>query len=424
VTLWRRLRADLSKPESPTRREELPFLIGSAVVIVVVAQLSDPGSPIELVLLAPAVLAFVLRGLVPRLPSEVFVAVVLVSVTAAQIVDGNLEGTFFLCVFAVLYAAWHLGSTTRAVLVLVVAAATPWFTSVVIGPEEFAWVPWTFASVFIFALGRNLRQQRLLIEELEAAREVLAEAAVADERRRIARDLHDLAGHTLAAMMLHVTGARHVLRRDLDEAERALIDAESVGRSSLDQIRATVAALRTTERGTDPALAGSADLGALVDEYRRAGVDITARMPEGMAAIEGPVGTALHRITREALANVARHAPRNHVQIEIAVVDGSAGEAGDAEDAEVRLLVTDHGRRADIAEPDGWHFGLVGMRERARGLGGDLHAGPTADGWRVEATLPLSTTVPTTVSAKRQSDDPTNGRGGGSGNGRGQVVST
>ena len=149
MTSWRRLRSDLSKPESPTRREELPFLIGAAVIIVVAAQLSDPGTPIELLLLAPAVVAFPVRGLVPRLPSEVFVAVVLTSVSAAQIVDGNLEFTFFLIVFAVLYAAWHLGSTTRAVVVLVVAAATPWITSVVIGPEEFAWVPWTLASVFI-----------------------------------------------------------------------------------------------------------------------------------------------------------------------------------------------------------------------------------------------------------------------------------
>ena len=62
-------------------------------------------------------------------------------------------------------------------------------------------------------------------------------------------------------MLLHVTGARHVLRRDLAEAERALLDAETVGRASLDQIRATVASLRTDERGTDPALAGVADLG-------------------------------------------------------------------------------------------------------------------------------------------------------------------
>ena len=140
------------------------------------------------------------------------------------------------------------------------------------------------------SMGRVLHRQRRLIEQLEAAREALAEQAVAEERRRIARELHDLAGHTLAAVLLHVTGARHVLRRDVDEAERALVDAETVGRASLDQIRATVAALRTDERGTDPALAGSADLAALVDEYRRAGLAIEADVAPAAARPRGPDG--------------------------------------------------------------------------------------------------------------------------------------
>ena len=202
---------------------------------------------------------------------------------------------------------------------------------------------------------------------------------MAEERRRIARELHDLAGHTLAAMLLHVTGARHVLRRDVDEAERALRDAEAVGRASLDQIRATVAALRTHERGTDPALAGAADLAGLVDEYQRAGLRVDATVPGQVAGLDGAVGTALHRIAREALANVARHAPENRVELAVAV------DAG-----EVHLVVADRGRPGAPPDPDDGHFGLVGMRERARALGGDLEAGPTADGWRVDARLPAS----------------------------------
>ena len=158
---------------------------------------------------------------------------------------------------------------------------------------------------------------------------------MAEERRRIARELHDLAGHTLAAVMLHVTGARHVLRRDLDEAERALVDAETVGRASLDQIRATVAALRTDERGTDPALAGSADLVALVEEYRRAGLADRRRHRAGRRSTStAPTGTALHRIAREALANVAHHAPGNAVVAR----PSSATRRG------LRLSVVDHGQ--------------------------------------------------------------------------------
>jgi len=220
-----------------------------------------------------------------------------------------------------------------------------------------------------------------LIEQLQAAREALAEQAVAEERRRIARDLHDLAGHTLAAVLLHVTGARYVLRRDVDEAERALVQAETVGRASLDQIRATVASLRTSERGTDPPLPGSADLIGLVDEYRRAGLDVTAVVTPPAAGIEGPLGAALHRICREALANVARHAPGNRVELAVDL---------DAATDEVRLVVADHGRAPTVGGHDDGHFGLVGMRERARAVGGELAAGPTPDGWRVDARLPLA----------------------------------
>ncbi len=100
--------------------------------------------------------------------------------------------------------------------------------------------------------------------------------------------------------------------------------------------------------------------------------------------LDGPVGTALHRIAREALANVARHAPGNRVEITLELVDDPAGQG-----ASVRLVVADHGRPAVEPEPDAGHFGLVGMRERARALGGELHAGPVADGWRVEADLPV-----------------------------------
>ena len=172
---------------------------------------------------------------------------------------------------------------------------------------------------------------------------------MAEERRRIARELHDLAGHTLAAVLLHVTGARHVLRRDVDEAERALVDAETVGRASLDQIRATVAALRTDERGTDPALAGSADLDRSSTSIAAPGCGHRRR--RGGADLDGPTGTALHRIARESLANVARHAPATWRWRSTPLMDRSASSC-------------DHGRPGPATASAG-HFGIVGMRERA-----------------------------------------------------------
>ncbi|MGI8808049.1 MAG: sensor histidine kinase [Acidimicrobiales bacterium] len=379
---WSGWRADLAQREKPTSREEVPFLVVSALTITAVAQLTDGGSAVDILLLAPAVLAFVMRGLEPRMPAEVFAGLVVGSVTLAVGRHGDLEISMFLLPMMVLYVAWHLGSVIRTGCITAVAAATPWMVATVLAPEAgITWTPWTAANVFTFVLGRALYRQQVLIGELEAARGALAEQAVAEERRRIARDLHDLAGHTLAAVLLHVTGARHVLRRDIGEAERALRDAETVGRASLDQIRSTVAALRTHERGTDRALAGSADITALVDDYRRAGLVIDADVPAPIAQLDGAVGVALHRIAREALSNVARHAPQNRVEFGV-IADGH----------EVRLVVADRGRPGAPPGRSEGHFGLLGMRERARAIGGELSAGPTADGWRVDARLPTAVT--------------------------------
>jgi signal transduction histidine kinase len=379
---WRtRWRADLARPNTTIDLRELPLLVAGATAIVVVAQTTDPGTAVELLLVVAAAIGFVLSAAVDRIPRTATAVLVTVLLTTAMWREGNLEVALFLCVLVTLYSAWHLGSLTKALLVMAAAAVAPFVVSHAIPEEEIAWTPWAAANVVMFVLGRNLRRQRGLIEQLEAAREALADQAVADERQRIARDLHDLAGHTLAAVLLHVTGARHVLRRDLDEAERALLQAETVGRGSLDQIRFTVTSLRTSERGTDPALPGSDDFMELVQEYRRAGLDLTALVAAPARGIEGPVGTALHRIGREALANVARHAPGNRVELTVDI---------DADAAEVRLVVADHGRAPAAPDHANGHFGLVGMRERARALGGELDAGPTADGWRVEARLPLT----------------------------------
>lgn len=378
---WRRWRADLARPETETPREELGWLVGGALVIVVVSQWADPGSGLALVGVTAAVGGFLLRAFLPRLPAEVFAALVILPVTAVVSSSGQIEGALFLNVFMVLYVSWHLGSTTRAVLIAAASATFPLLVAVVgdtVALEEVGWAPWTLANGFTFTLGRILQRQRRLIEDLEQARRALADQAVAEERRRMARELHDLAGHTLAAILLQVTGARHVLGRDPAEAERALRDAEAVGRSSLDTIRATVAALRTDERGTDAALGDSTDLPDLVAEYCKAGLVVEATVADAARSLDGPVGIAVHRITREALANVARHAPANAVELRIEV---DAGEA--------HLLVADHGLPATAPNPDSGHFGVVGMGERARALGGRLVAGPTDDGWRVEAQLPL-----------------------------------
>ena len=380
-----RLRADLARPDADVPREKRQFLAVGAVVVTVLSQIADPGTASDLAVFAVAPAAFVLCAAVTRLPPLVFAGLVVAPTAYVVGAQGVLEGSLFLSVLMVLVIGGTVGSLVRGVAITLVAFLVPFTVWLVADPPtEPGWDAWGMAHGFTFVMGLFLRRQELLIVELRDAREALARQAVAEERRRIARELHDLAGHTLAAMLLHVTGARHVLRRDVDEAERALTDAEAVGRSSLDQIRATVASLRADEHGADPSLPGAADLVPLAEEYRRVGISVDLEIDDTVADLTGPLGAAVHRIAREALTNVGRHARENRAEVSLTRIP-----TGEGSGARVRLVVADRGRPAPARSTDGLHFGVVGMGERARGLGGTFSAGPTPDGWRVEATLPL-----------------------------------
>jgi signal transduction histidine kinase len=188
-------------------------------------------------------------------------------------------------------------------------------------------------------------------------------------------------GHGLAAVMLQVTSARHVLRRDPEAAEDALLSAEEVGRRSMQELRRTVALLRShDETGVPPPLPSVEEIPALVEQARTGGLDVELHMPNDVSRIPAGVGVAVYRISQEALANAARHAPRARTVLGLELTDGTVSIA-----AETRGPIA----AAPTTELERPRFGLVGMRERATALGGEFAAGPTAEGWRVTCRLPL-----------------------------------
>src|SRR5262249_25631955 len=138
---------------------------------------------------------------------------------------------------------------------------------------------------------------RLLVSELEAARQQLAEQAVFAERRRIASELHDLVGHSLTVVLLFLTGARHRVQEDPQSAEEALAEAEEIGRRSLAEIRANVAALRS---GDDPTMFSPAptvgDIPALIDQSRSAGTSVDLDLTGPVDELEGVIGAAVYRV--------------------------------------------------------------------------------------------------------------------------------
>jgi signal transduction histidine kinase len=240
---------------------------------------------------------------------------------------------------------------------------------------------WVVAMVFVWVVGRAVARQERLVVELEGARRQLAEQALVAERRRIARDVHDFVGHGLAAVMLQVTSARHVLRRDAEAAEEALRSAEEVGRSSMQELRRTVTILRSDdEAGVAAPVPSATEIPALVEQARAGGLAVELQTRGDLSRLPPGIGLTVYRIAQEALANAARHAPRARTVLELKVANGR-----------VALFAETRGPIAagSASERERPHYGLIGMRERASALGGQFAAGPTPDGWRVRCELPV-----------------------------------
>jgi len=214
----------------------------------------------------------------------------------------------------------------------------------------------------------------LLLARLEDARDDQARAAAAEERASIARELHDVLAHSLSGLSIQLEMVRKIAGKEDAPADlRAAIDgAADLAKQGLAEARDAVGALRRDDR------LGIDQLPGLVAHFRR---DFNLAVDYTVAGTPRPVapdlGLALYRVTREALTNVARHAEGAATHVELSF-----------DEAEVRLVVTDGGgaQSALAAEDSGW--GLAGVRERIKRLGGDLSAGPSGAGWSVIVSAP------------------------------------
>ncbi|MEV5434698.1 sensor histidine kinase [Streptomyces sp. NPDC052682] len=248
---------------------------------------------------------------------------------------------------------------------------------------------WIIAMLFFGVDVRYYRQYVASIveraERAERTREEEARRRVAEERLRIARDLHDLLAHSITLIGVQTSVAAHVLnadplRLDRETVAKALDDIAETCRTARGELRTTLEVLRACEhgdaRGPLPGLDGLPDL---VEAARLAGarVETAVRLDHAPPA----VGAAAYRIAQEALTNAVRHAGAEPaVRVELFGKDGA-----------LHLSVTDDGTRPTPGTLPG--FGLVGMRERARSVGGTLDAGPRpGGGFEVTAVLPLTRT--------------------------------
>ncbi|WP_244311870.1 sensor histidine kinase [Micromonospora taraxaci] len=224
-----------------------------------------------------------------------------------------------------------------------------------------------------WVIGWLVRERRAL-----AARQSdhLVRQATAEERLRVARELHDVVAHTLSLIVVKAAVANHVAEADPREAGAALRVIEETGRNALADVRRVLGVLREDTSyapapGLDelPALARQAAIGGV--DVR---LDVRREAPGGV--VPESVGLAVYRIVQEAVTNVVKHAAPAACQATVTVTPG-----------EVRVEVTDDGRRPVLTGGEG--HGLIGMRERVTLHGGEFSAGPRSDGgFAVTASLP------------------------------------
>lgn len=253
---------------------------------------------------------------------------------------------------------------------------------------------WIIAVLFIGIDVRFYRQYVSAIveraERAERTREEEARRRVAEERLRVARDLHDLLAHTITLVGVQTSVAAHILAADPDRLDRtavakALDDIAETCRTARGELRTTLEVLREgqgegfgTEDGRGP-LPGLAGLPDLAETARAAGAKVEVEVrAEG---VPPAVGAAAYRIVQEALTNAVRHGGREDLTVRVRLYGGEGA---------LRVEVADDGVGEPQDAPEICGFGLVGMRERARSVGGTLEAGPGEDGgFTVSAVLPL-----------------------------------
>jgi signal transduction histidine kinase len=257
----------------------------------------------------------------------------------------------------------------------------------------------TVTAALLGMLVRSRRAQLGALRDraaaLERERESAAARAAAEERLRIARDVHDLVGHALSGIAVQSSTARLALEAGRAELARAALSAvESASRAALGEMRQLLGVLRAGDTGEHGRAPGLGDLPDLVGRVHGQGLVVTLRAGE-FGEVPGAVSLAAFRVVQEALTNVVKHADGSRVTVEVATSGGAvlvtvedyAGQA--APPSKTGQPPPCGGADQPLGELAGGH-GLVGMRERVAGLGGELSAGPAGDhpGWRVQARIP------------------------------------
>jgi len=358
--------------------------VGPVLGVVLLGVVTERGGTRELATALLMALPLLVRRLAPL--------VVLILVAAVALGTSTHTDGPWVQIAGVALASFTTGERatdrTRAVLsvLLVAAGLSAGFLAQDAEPVESLVLPFV-VLVPTWLLGDVVRGRRLEAADRAAAAELAARAAeerlraaVAEERRHMARELHDVVAHAVSVMLIQAGAARQVLRSSPAGAEESLLTVEATGREAMAELRRLLGVLNDDGEASGVAPQPGVDqLEALVARVRDAGLPAELRIDGTPIALPASVDVTIYRIVQEALTNALRYARRAATVVRISY-----------EPDQLRLEILDDGPAGSVEPSDGTGRGLVGMHQRAEGVGGRLEAGPRlGGGYAVRAWLPL-----------------------------------
>lgn len=316
-------------------------------------------------------------------------ALVWVLAAALSFVDGRLVVFTVSASLAGLVASFLLGNLAdamkaRAGLLLVLGgAAMVVYNAPDDGPASYVFMPALFALAWVGGLALQQRAARAEAAESRAAllardREEATRSAIAEERTRIARELHDVLGHSVSVMTIQASAVRRMLTPEQEREREALLAVEQTGREALAEMRRLVGILRLGEDGPDlEPQPGLGQVPKLVEQTRELGLAVDLRVEGEPVPLPPGIDLTAYRLVQEGLTNARKHAHASHTEVTVRY-------QGDGLEVEV----CDDGRGPSGTAAGGQ--GLIGMRERVSIFGGEFEAGPRREGgYRLRARLPV-----------------------------------
>lgn len=369
---------------SPAAWVRVDVATALALFVVQTGPVASSGGAVSMVFGAAATLPLAVRR---RWPVPVLVVVLAATVAASVLgvrftpLGSNASPALALAGYSVAVASSRVVSWVVLSATVAITFATAWIATFT-HPDMEENAVHTVAALVGWSLGDSVRARRRYRTELETHRQreigERTQRALAEQRLRISREVHDVVSHNLSVIAVRAGVGRMLFSSQPAQAHAALAEVETISRSALTELRRLLASVR--ENDDLSALPQLSDLPALLDTFRASGLDVGYVEHGNPRPLPDILELSAYRIVQEALTNVVKHAGSTRAEV---IVDYTKRA--------LHLVVTDAGRgtSAIVADSEGG-WGLVGMRERTALFGGSFTAGPLPDaGFRVAASLPV-----------------------------------